>query len=329
MSNTKRTENSHYVQKAYLKEFASNDKKTHIFCFDKYTLKSKIEKIKDCATSAFYYPQWLEEWLNQKVENYGIESVRKLIYQKNFNQLNPSEKIDIARWIFIQFIRTPEFESILTNSLKLHIKEAKKYNHPAMTRRSIENYESIENQLKKQDDYSPDFKRVLWDFMKNTYKLHHKLVSEYQWVIFENKTRTRFLTSDNPIILNYLKDPKAVPFNFKPLWYGNDFIVHLLSIEMDIPDAINFYVPLNPDLLLYITKESTKYKNYQPLKNAYSIIDINKMLSLQSTRFLFSNKEEFQHVFMALRQFPEARFKKKSRLKIKSMDLKTSPDGIL
>ncbi len=91
----------------------------------------------------------------------------------------------------------------------------------------------------------------------------------------------------------------------------------------------DIYVPLNPDLLLYITKESNKYKNYQPLKNAYSIIGINKILSLQSTRFLFSNKEEFPHVLIALRQYPEARFKEKSRIKIKSMNLKTSPDGIL
>ena len=159
------------AHRAYLKEFASNYKKTHIFSFDKHLLESKPEKIKDCARAAFYYPQWLEDWLNQNVENYGIESLRKLIYHKNFYKLNSSEKLAIAKWIFIQFIRTPEFEYILTESLKLHIQEAKKINDPAMTRHSIENFEVLEGQLNNLDDFSPSFKRVLWEFVKNTSKI--------------------------------------------------------------------------------------------------------------------------------------------------------------
>ncbi len=329
MKNPKKTENCHYVQRAYLKEFASNDKQTHIFSFDKYQLKSNFEKIEECAKAAYYYPQWLEEWLNQNVENYGIESLRKLTYQKNFYKLNSIEKLDIAKWIFIQFIRTPEFENLLTESLKLHIQEAKKINHPAMTKRSIENYEYLERQLNKLDDYSPSFKRVLWDFMKNTTKLHSKFINEYKWIVLENTTKFRFLTSDNPIILNYSKDPHSVPFHFKPLWYGNNFIVHLKSIDMEIPEVVNFYVPLNPNLLLHIIKNNRNYKKYLPLRNAYSILEINKMISVQSTRYLFSNVDDFQHVLLALRQYPEAQFKEKPRIKMRGMNLKTSKNGIL
>lgn len=325
MSELNNTKNCHYVQRAYLKEFACNKKKTHIFLFDKYTLESKPEKIKECATIAFYYPQWLEVWLNRNIETYGIESIRKLIYTKNTNQLNLSDKENIAKWISIQLIRTPEFDNFLVESIKLFLNYAKKQDYAEMPKRSIENFEYMENQLRNLNDYSPVFKRILWDFMKS-HNFYTKLVSQYKWVIFENKTKLRILTSDNPIILNYLKNPNEVPFTIRPLFYGNDFIMSLRSIDVDISDDLSFYIPLNPELTLYLNKDFHKYMNYHQLNNENHVIGINKLISLQSTRYIFSNNNEFNHVLMALRKYPEARFKKKPRVKIKSVDLKSFPD---
>ena len=106
------TKNSHYVQQAYLKNFACNKKKTHIWEFDKYTnaISDTPKKIKEVAKKDYFYPQWVEMWFNQNVESDAIQVIRNFSFHKSVSKLKNYEKKILLDWIFIQLVRTVGFQ---------------------------------------------------------------------------------------------------------------------------------------------------------------------------------------------------------------------------
>ena len=64
----------HYVQRAYLKNFACDEKKVFIWVFNKYkrVLSDNPKRIRDIAKKFFYYPRDLETWFGNNIEDKGI-----------------------------------------------------------------------------------------------------------------------------------------------------------------------------------------------------------------------------------------------------------------
>ena len=319
MNSEKNPKNCHYVQQAYLKNFACNVEKTHIWCFDKFTNEITRKEIIDVASSNFFYPKWLEKWLNQHIELFGIEALRRLIYKKKFNSLAYSDKLSIARWINIQFVRTPEFQNIIFQAIDKFVNDLKEYKYPLFTKYDIKNFENFERELKNSPDHDPIFKSLLWNYMKNEDDFAHQLISSYHWILFKNPWEYGFFTSDNPVTINFLQNPMEVPLNISILWGPKNFIMQPISLSINIPSSLCFYVSLKPNLLLYIYNTPGKYRPINKIKSVNDVIGINRLITLQSTQYIFSNENEFQHAKLALKMYPAARFKREDRVKIKNI----------
>ncbi|MFW9874231.1 MAG: DUF4238 domain-containing protein [Candidatus Thorarchaeota archaeon] len=323
MERENKTKNCHYVQRAYLKNFGCYSKNTHIYVFDKWLNEVYIEpkKIKEVAVEDFFYPQWLEEWLNQNIESYGIEAIRNLIINKDVNNLSEAEQRRLINWINLQFIRTPEFQKMLFSAINQLFKLVENREIPSIQTEFIEEFIKNERNIANLPHYEDQIKRLLWNFIQDVFMFNQELLNTHQFSIIENKTEFNYYTSDNPVVIAK-QSGNYIPFEIQISWIGNQKFINISdSLKLWIDPQTNFFLPLTPDVLLVIWNKKQKVPEFSIQKSLQHVYKINTLITTQSTRYIFSQSKEFQLAFKAIEEFPGSRKKGINRVRPKYLHI--------
>ena len=310
MNDKNQTKNCHYVQQAYLKNFACNKKKTHIWEFDKHINKisDAPKKIKKVAKKDYFYPQWLEEWFSQNIENDGIQVIKKLTYYKVISKLEDEEKRILLEWIFIQLVRTIGFQNFFFQSLNTFFKKLEDKNIPAIPSQLIQDFIHNNYDLRKISKVKSQFQSILWSFMLNKVYFSDFILANHRCSIIENRTDYDYLTSDSPVIyfcFNTVKTP--MKFDFE--WYGNNEFFDPKVIKFKFDLSITYQIPLSSKLLLIICNKDYDVRDHVYQDDIKHVIKMNELITTRAYRYVFAEKQDFKHALLALERFPESRFK--------------------
>lgn len=306
-STNKKTPNSkrhHYVQQAYLKNFACNEKKTFIWMMDKWEKKifEKPQKIRDCAQFWFFYPQELEEWLNNNIESNGINVIRKLLYHQDYDKLSDLEKKQLFEWIYVQYIRTPDFVNTvvdLFNEMLSLISQKKEFLLPDEILEVFQSNNPKIQLLKKY--YYRIVKLIFNSIQKKT--LYDYTWLDKEWILFKNRTVFPYFTSDNPVILWKAGD-KVIQNKIVFEWLSNRENFLPQSFSFSLERGIMYFISLNPNTLLLLSEKNPFPASIIEQDKYSQIYNVNKMITAQSSRYIFSNENYFEHAFNTITEIP-------------------------
>ena len=322
MEEYKKAKNTHYVQQAYLKNFACNKQRTHIWEFDKFSNLIPIEpkKIKEVAKKDYFYPHWLEEWFNKNIENDGIQIIRKLCFHKSFSILKNSEKRILSEWIFVQLIRTVRFQNNFFQILNELFKQLENKNIPAIPSKLIQNFIKNNYDLRRIPKYKSQFQKILWNFMFNKDNFFYSIIASHKWSIIENRTIYNYLTSDSPV-LYFCYGTKSSPMQLDLEWEGNKEIFTPKLIKLKFHPSIAYFVPLSSKLLLSISNIDYNLEDLLIQDDINHVIKVNELITTGAYRYIFAEEQDFELAFLALEKFPESRFRPIKAINPKFLDL--------
>lgn len=303
----------HYVQQAYLKNFACNKKKTHIWMMDKWEKKifEKPQEIRECAQFRFFYPQELEEWLNKNVENDGITIIRKLLYHQDYNKLSDFEKKKLLEWICVQYIRTPDFVRLVIdvfNKLLSYISQNKEFLLP---KEILEVFRSKNPNIQLLKRYYYRIVKLIWESIKKKTLYDYNWL-EKQWILFKNKTSFPYFTSDNPVIL-WKSGDKYIHNVCEFEWFASKEKFLPQSFSLSLERGIIYFISLNPNTILLLSEKNPFSSSILEQDKISQVFNMNRMISAQSYRYIFSNENFFEHAFMTIDEIPEC-IKKNKRI---------------
>jgi len=306
----------HTVQKEYLKGFSILENNRYfIWRLDKTTGEIKKLPIKVVAIENFFYSQEIEKWLAHEIETSGIAVVKKIINTESVENLTPSDKIKVAKWIIIQDLRTREYREQIKQSFE------------QVGNKLISN-KFPELRLKVSEELTKD---VQMDIMQR-FEGYAPSIANYNWCLCVNNTDLHLYTSDHPVIKN------------------NSFIRTLERFtgrrasnpgEGYFSKGIELNLPLNPKLLLiladispmhdhlnklpvaenyFLYQTSPAYKKFynkmiewcnKLIKNKKELAEINVVyyndrITSQSYQYVLSKYNDFQMAKECLKRIPEA-----------------------
>lgn len=285
----------HYVPQFYLANFVIRPKKSTVYCYDKPKSKSFLVSVKNIASETYFYDK--EKDSQQTIEKAFsvLEGSFKPIYDKvlssgNLDSLTETERQTIALFVATQELRTREHRETIADMLR-----------QAKARLYKENLT---------EEFKQKYEIDKWDSEEQIKSLHLvglKQASRYaeyilnmKWILFGNRTRMPFWTSDHPI--NRFNQIDAKP-------YGN---LGLLS------KGIEIHYPLNPKIVLSFY-DSTIYQNF-PSRN--EIDDLNNVVFenwlqvANSTRYIFSNMTDFALAQKILKENPQLKEIDRKRIQV-------------
>lgn len=285
----------HYVPRFYLKAFAIKPKKDSIYCFDKSNSKSFLVSIKNVASESYFYDK--PDEVEQKIEKVlsVIESSFKPIHSKildsrDIEGLTPDEKKSLAYFVMAQEHRTREQRETIADMMK----QAKKRLYK----------ENLTEEFKQRYGIDKwDTEEAIKALHLSTFKqipLYADILLQMKWILFINRTPMPFWSSDHPI-------NRFNPIDAKP--YGN------LGL---ICKGIEIHFPLSPSVSLSFCDPSI----YNLLPHRYEIKDIqnavfeNWFQVAHSTRYIFSNDNDFSLAGEILRDNPSLRDINRKRIEV-------------
>lgn len=275
----------HYVPKAYLRNFSFDQKKTEFFvyCFDKTNSKTFPVNISNIACERFFNDfenddeQTIEKNLGEYESAYA-EVYRKIIDNKNLETLNSEERTNMASFFSIQYIRTKE-QRVSFRDFSNCVKD--RLLQQWMDESLIEDLEDccLESVVKK------GHLTLLTELVP---EMARKLL-KMKWVLCKNNFPMPFWASDNPVVMDNSSENK----------YDRYLGYSCPGIEM--------YLPLNPQYCLTIC-DPQKYHELPGVMETRRIDNVifNNCLQLMcSTRFIFSNSNDFTYAKKFLGEHPE------------------------
>ncbi len=292
MTKEEKVKLQHYVPKVYLKNFAeAKGKNFYFYCFNKQLNKSFSVNIKNIAFEREFYDSVSEEQETEKklrnIESKVDKIIQKIILRKNIEILTEEEKEILSEFIAYQDIRTKETRE--------EIKEIPKHI-----------LEKWGNQM------APKFKNQVINSMKrdSLREVHRNLLGEIElfkekiknmkWILIINKSKFPFWTSDNPV----------ARYNQQNLYpFGN--------IGLESP-GIEIHFPISPKISLLIC-DKVLFKNL-PIKivtkDYMNIIHERDFQVRYSTKFVFSNENNFDFARTMIKEDPKIKDPNRKRLKI-------------
>ena len=309
MNNTpKKTPNRrrhHYVQQAYLKNFACNKNKKLIWMMDKWEKEifEKPQEIRECAQFSFFYPQELEEWLGNNIENDGINIIRKLLHHQDYNKLSDFEKKQLFEWIYVQYIRTPDFVNYVIdvfNKLLSYLSQNKEFLLP---KEILEVFRSCNPNIKLLKRFYYRIVNLIWESIKKK-TLYDYTWLEKEWILIKNKTLFPYFTSDNPVILWKAGD-KFIHNNFEFEWISSEDKFLPQSFSFSLERGIMYFISLNPNTILLLSEKNPFQSSIIEQDKISQIFNMNKMITAQSYRYIFSNENFFEDAFITIDEIPE------------------------
>ncbi len=308
MNNYKKTlknRRDHYVQQAYLRNFSCNKKKTHIWMMDKREKKifREPQKIRECAQYRLFYPIELEEWLAKNIENDGISAIKKLLYYQDYDKLSNFDKEKLFEWLYTQYIRTPAFISLtidLFNKMLSQISQRKEFLLP---KDILEVYKSDNPDIQSLKKYYYRIVKLIFESIQKK-TLYDYTWLEKEWILFKNKTLLPYFTSDNPVILWKAGD-KHIHSKTEFKWIASKYKFLPQSFTISLERGIMYFVTLNPYTLLLLSEDNPFQTSIIEQRKVSQIFNMNKMITAQSNRFIFSNENFFEHAFKTIEEIPE------------------------
>ena len=201
MQNTRR---QHYVPQFYLKKFSENG--TSVFVFDKTTDSVFETNTHNIAQERYFFdlpqevvkdkdPRVLEEVFSEMETDYGslLDEIQSSLARKK--RFNPKHKFKMSLFVIIQYFRTREYRE----------------RDAALRAATLDlmNQELAREGLKLKYGYREEAaNHLIRLFDPDMLNILTKILKEYIWIIWNNKTKHPFYTSDNPIVVaSELEDP--------------------------------------------------------------------------------------------------------------------------
>ena len=302
------TSKCHIIQQAYLRNFACDEEKRKIWAFDKQLGIPPTEpiSIKKIAVINHYYQQWLEEWINQQFEHKGIECVQEMIDRKSFEFLSDDHKRHVCDWLFIHFVRTPQFESYWFGSINKFFKRL-------ISRQEIKIPQMILDQIKNPSfdirnipELQEKVKNNLWTYISNkNNNFFYEMLDTHLWNIVTNVTPYNYYTSDNPVVL-FRNGKNTITFEGYIRFISNDK-------EMFIPEDrtlrpasdVDYFLPLTPKLLLSVANIGEFNSPGEVIAKRY-VKTMNTMITVQSSNYVFSCENNFDDAIEANQTYPDS-----------------------
>jgi hypothetical protein len=275
----------HYVPRVYLRNFSFDQKSEEyfVYCFDKTTSKTFPVNISNIACERFFNDiegdddQTIEKLLCQ-YEGAFAEVYRKIEQNENLECLNNHERTSLAFFFSIQYFRTKE-QRMSYHDLVHYVKDTLTRQCPSETLR--EDLEACCGESVLKDGHLAVFMTAVPDMVRTLLNM--------KWALLKNTTSMPFWSSDNPVVM----DNSAENENDRYLGY------HCPGIEM--------YLPLNHHYCLAIC-DPAKYHVLPDIMETNSIENViynNCLQLMQSTRFIFSNTDNFSYAKKFLKERPE------------------------
>jgi len=333
---------THFVQQAYLRNFSSNrkiwekvnKKKARIYCFDKQTQavvegNSEIERlqgqrIETVAQQDYFYSLHFEISLATTLEKYVPPILKRIISTNIIDHLSESEKSRVCQYLLLQWNRTEEARLDIQENMENTILQVTKMIDKELP-------EDIGVRVK------PTYLRIvhenetldLIDPSPGAYLVPHLLT--FKWSLVRAKKFYWFYTSDNPVILYNSSFEKIIQKEgdtfFQKHWDKVDAFVKSKGASKYIRfsggfetgrapkiKGVEIYFPISPKLCLCLIDQ-------QPDTKRLSVGGINREIILQSKRYIFSHKKNFDYVNKILERYPECIDRDGRRSVVKYRDL--------
>jgi len=283
----------HYVPRAYLKNFSYfNGKECYIWVFDKEGEKIFQTNIKKIAFENEFYDKVSEEQTTEKTLR-NIEAkfdivIQKLISVKEIDKLSVEEKDILAEFISYQMIRTKESRIMLEDVFKQFFEKYGDKLAPNLKKQAI-------NSMKK-DSIRKTHNNLIGDMEK-----FKKRIKNLKWILLINKTKFPFWASDNPVA-------EYNEVDLSP--YGN------LGLECF---GFEMHFPISPKVALIIC-DNRRFMNLpskEIIKDYRRIVRERDLQVRYSTRFTFSNENNFSFAQMMIKENPKIKDSNRKRLTIK------------
>ena len=271
----------HFVPRVYLKNFSYfNGKEYYVWVFDKEKEEIFQTNIKNIAFEQEFYNTLSEdqdvEKILQQIETKFDPVIQKLISIKNLDELTIDEKDVIAEFVAYQMIRTKETRNTLKDTSKQFFE---KYGE--------ELSESLKGEVL--DSMREDSLRKTHNSLIKEVNEFKSRIKDLKWILLINKTKFPFWTSDNPVA-------EYNEVDLSP--YGN------LGLECF---GFEMHFPINPKISLMICDK----RRFGILPSKEIIRDYRRIIRERdfqvrySTRFTFSNENNFNFAKMMVKENPK------------------------
>ena len=339
MSNVK---NQHYVPQFYLKYFTNQQEK--LCRFDKIEKKRLLfTNVKNLACEKYFYDfpqqsgtkerqQPMEKWFSEletkasKFMNHiqkkiqGILSLKPSEKVDSLQGLTQDQKLDLAYWVAVQSLRTNYFrdfsnefwqktQPLIPNIVEEVEDELSRRRNKFEEDNSLKVDESLANEIKKdrlnqcmstlsylENDGMPITQaKFIFEHCKEL----AEILLNHIWLIGVNSTDQLFFTSDNPVVM----------------------APHLESSGYS-SEGIEVVFPINSKLILIMLEKKYFRHNLNlertlvPLTREY-VLDYNRLQVLQSSRFIYSESDDFALVEEICNTNPDVCSNNRERLQLK------------
>lgn len=287
----------HYVPESYLAQWHNPDNHNQLQVFDHFT-PDGVKK-SGASNSRFWDRDfnvltsskdnyYLPEQLTQVIDTDGIETIR--VINKSFGiQLESMQRSDLARYVVLQYLRTPKYREEMNAMFNILIgeefrKDTLKKGGISITREEVLNdepqtpeEEKILNDIAKMSDEEFEaIKPSAQDIQKMKMVLNTeghsksmmkvinlaKTIYRFQWTFFWAGKDTSFITSDSPSF-SVSTDLRAP------------------SVGFASQDAVTI-LPLSPRVLLYIDNRRESFKEVHIPVSKSIVKSINKLIMMNS-----------------------------------------------
>ncbi len=276
------TKKCHIVQQAYLRFFASNSEKTKIWEFDK--VSDPIEKsITNAAKINFYYPQWLENYINVFYEDDGINALRVLVKKGSFNILEAEQKKIICDWLYIQFVRTPTFEERYVELLNVFLNQI----IDKVPQKYKEGLNSEKFDIRRIPNLFELMKNDLWSYAANKdNNFFYEMIRSRSWDLVPAPNTRNYYTSTNPLAVAYQSNKISI-LQSEFLIPNNEDYFAIKAVNLRPHLDLSYFLPLTPSLMLLIHPPKDTYC----IDIARDIRQMNTMMTLQSSKIYSCNND--------------------------------------
>lgn len=269
----------HYVPRFYLQNFTIDENKDYLYCFDKTNFRKFRVNCRNIASESYFYDitkdadQQTEKGFSE-LESLFHSVYGKLIVEEDLGCLTSFEKLVMAYFVATQEIRTREHRITLKHMIKgVTDKLSKEEISPELE-------EKLRlKELKTEEGLKALHMGILEDVPK-----YAEIMYKMKWVLFINRTDIPCWCSDHPVNRsNSLGDELGLLSN---------------GIEIDFPLTPSISLCLGDPALFWLLPN--KYE----ILDEQNIIYLNSLQVSESTRYVFSNKDDFYLAEKIIRKDP-------------------------
>jgi len=291
--------NQHYVPQFYLRNFSNNGE--NIWVYDKFNNNKFHPNVKNVACERFFYDvsdidsaagvdQFMEKYFYPLEESTKtvIDEICESIKRKNFSRLNSEQRISLAQYIALQYMRTKESRNRIIELYEKFIEE------------SFRNYIKLKNSDLADAKFEIGIKKTMEATLHSTALLDYDhlqtishIIYNHIWVLFENSTPIPLYTSDHPIVKhNHPKQPIRIRYGF-----GSG--------------GIEIAFPISPSCMISIfeRKSYEKLRSFDGtlfiIKDPENIIYYNSLQVKDSYKYIFSIQPDFDLAASMCKEQPE------------------------